>query len=805
MSIVSLGSSQVAGFAGSNLSRAQNQAALSVARLSSGSRIVRAADDVAALSVATNLQSKIITLRQSINNALQADSYLAIADASLANIDEMLQRMAAISLQAGSGALTNSDRSFLDLEFRNLMEEIDRTAASSNFNNVKVLQREAEIAYAGLRFNDTQSLQSNATLSFFSNIELGEDIVLNGVVLVENVDFLRGSSINETVANITTALQDSTDIRLQEAMYEQFSNQILITSRSTGSLSSLFTVAEQSSSGRGDFETLNALKVGTGDRYILSGGIDEGIRAGQVSVGGSVSGSLITDQSLDVSERFFSIDTAIFSNFADGDFLTIDPGGGPSLGFTFEDVSDPNDVQSVQIGANTEESMRNFTTALNKYITDPEIDASNGTRIFGPLQLESYRDGDVVHIRSKLNGSTEDYGGKVGVIYTANPLDLAESTNGTWSSTGSGDLGNGFFNGGVNADRVSNADFIGRLSGFEATYKGADSVEASITIGEHTYTALIADTTPAADTTIQFNSDTGGGFFQMIISSGGLGVSNQGDAVAYAEALDAAVSPLKFYQDRELEFIATNSDMNKTNITYTTDSIDPIIVENVNVVAADGGDSATITFQVNGTTYTSRNEIGSAIGEYEIFEFESSSNSKDIITISTEDVSYDLSTESDATDLQTLLEKALISPEQNRRVPEAEEVRFFISSDAKTDITVKIDITSTKALFDNPDISIGTEDSAIIAFDAVKLAIDGITARRANVGSLQSRMGFAVNQMNSALLNQDAARATLVDTDISVESTNFALTQVKINASISVIAQLNSLRQDLVTTLYDSF
>ncbi len=274
MSIVSLGSSQVAGFAGSNLSRAQNQAALSVARLSSGSRIVRAADDVAALSVATNLQSKIITLRQSINNALQADSYLAIADASLANIDEMLQRMAAISLQAGSGALTNSDRSFLDLEFRNLMEEIDRTAASSNFNNVKVLQREAEIAYAGLRFNDTQSLQSNATLSFFSNIELGEDIVLNGVVLVENVDFLRGSSINETVANITTALQDSTDIRLQEAMYEQFSNQILITSRSTGSLSSLFTVAEQSSSGRGDFETLNALKVGTGDRYILSGGFD---------------------------------------------------------------------------------------------------------------------------------------------------------------------------------------------------------------------------------------------------------------------------------------------------------------------------------------------------------------------------------------------------------------------------------------------------------------------------------------------------------------------------------------------------
>lgn len=108
----------------------------SVAKLSSGQRIVRASDDAAGLGVSTKLQSDINTLKQAGANASQAASLLQVADGGLARITDTLQRLKSLAAQSLSGTISDTERSYIDAEFQQLNEEIgeiiDRTTFSGN-------------------------------------------------------------------------------------------------------------------------------------------------------------------------------------------------------------------------------------------------------------------------------------------------------------------------------------------------------------------------------------------------------------------------------------------------------------------------------------------------------------------------------------------------------------------------------------------------------------------------------------------------------------------------------------------------
>lgn len=126
-------------FAQQNINAANSSVSGSVGRLSSGSRIVRASDDVAAMSVGTSLRSTVSTLKMGLLNASQGSSMLQVADGALGKIQDMLLRQKALATQATSGSLTSAERGFLDQEFQNLTQEIDRLVQNTNFNGVKLL------------------------------------------------------------------------------------------------------------------------------------------------------------------------------------------------------------------------------------------------------------------------------------------------------------------------------------------------------------------------------------------------------------------------------------------------------------------------------------------------------------------------------------------------------------------------------------------------------------------------------------------------------------------------------------------
>ena len=128
-------------YAQANIASAYSSASASVSRLSSGNKIVKASDYVAALSTGTSLRTQVTALKTALTNTSQGTSLLQVADGALSQITEILQRQKAIALQSGSGSLTDTDRSYLDQEFQALSTEINRLTGSTNFNGVTLLWR----------------------------------------------------------------------------------------------------------------------------------------------------------------------------------------------------------------------------------------------------------------------------------------------------------------------------------------------------------------------------------------------------------------------------------------------------------------------------------------------------------------------------------------------------------------------------------------------------------------------------------------------------------------------------------------
>lgn len=116
-----------------------NKIQKAVDQLSSGNRITRASDDVSSLSVAANLQNQVTGLRSALSNTSLFNSLTQTAEGGTRQINELLGRLQNLATQASSGALSDSNREALDVEFQALLDEIDRVAENTQFNDQKLL------------------------------------------------------------------------------------------------------------------------------------------------------------------------------------------------------------------------------------------------------------------------------------------------------------------------------------------------------------------------------------------------------------------------------------------------------------------------------------------------------------------------------------------------------------------------------------------------------------------------------------------------------------------------------------------
>ena len=122
-----------------NLIVSDREVSSSIAKLSSGSRVVSAKDDAASLAIGSRLNAEVQAQKQAQVNANQASSMLQIADGAMAKVNDILVRMKTLAVQSGSGQLATTERTLLDTEFQALISEIDRIAQDTEFNGVTLI------------------------------------------------------------------------------------------------------------------------------------------------------------------------------------------------------------------------------------------------------------------------------------------------------------------------------------------------------------------------------------------------------------------------------------------------------------------------------------------------------------------------------------------------------------------------------------------------------------------------------------------------------------------------------------------
>ncbi|WP_417846445.1 flagellin [Thalassospira povalilytica] len=154
-------SNYAANVAHRNLSVSDTMATRSLSKLSSGTRVVSARDDAASMAIGARLNATTEALKTASVNVGQANSMLQIADGGMATIDNILVRMKTLAVQASSGNLSDTERGFLNDEFVQLREEIDRIASSTNFNGIQLLGDGGDVA---LDFGDLAAGQQGQAL-----------------------------------------------------------------------------------------------------------------------------------------------------------------------------------------------------------------------------------------------------------------------------------------------------------------------------------------------------------------------------------------------------------------------------------------------------------------------------------------------------------------------------------------------------------------------------------------------------------------------------------------------------------------
>ncbi|HEY0192837.1 MAG TPA: flagellin [Kofleriaceae bacterium] len=132
-----------------NLSNTQSALAASVGRLSSGMRINSAADDAAGLGISENLQANIRSLAQAQRNSNDAVSMSQVAEGSMNDMQGIVTRMRELSVQSANSTLGGNERGYIQTEFSQLSQEINRISSVTDFNGQKLLDGSAS---SGLTF-----------------------------------------------------------------------------------------------------------------------------------------------------------------------------------------------------------------------------------------------------------------------------------------------------------------------------------------------------------------------------------------------------------------------------------------------------------------------------------------------------------------------------------------------------------------------------------------------------------------------------------------------------------------------------
>ncbi|MFJ3455861.1 flagellin [Scandinavium goeteborgense] len=181
-----------------NINKNQSALSTSIERLSSGLRINSAKDDAAGQAIANRFTSNIKGLTQAARNANDGISLAQTAEGALSEINNNLQRVRELTVQATTGTNSDSDLSSIQDEIKSRLSEIDRVSGQTQFNGVNVLAKDGKMSIQ-VGANDGQTIDID--LQKIDSSTLG----------------LTGFSVAKNALNVGDAITQVADVKAASA------------------------------------------------------------------------------------------------------------------------------------------------------------------------------------------------------------------------------------------------------------------------------------------------------------------------------------------------------------------------------------------------------------------------------------------------------------------------------------------------------------------------------------------------------------------------------------------------------------
>ena len=226
--------------------KTERQMLSAMERISSGKRINNAGDDAAGAAISDRMMATVRALDMSIRNAMDVLSMSQVAESAINEHSQALQRIRELSIQAATDILNAEQRIYLQTEANQLLEEMDRVARDTTFNEIAVLdgtfadrrfqigsheREKAVISVANLRIDQLGAYQSNTDIQDAGTADnlaaegnLGsdatnaaslvldaDDLTITGLVGQATVDVAAGNTAKEIV-NLVNDKFDSTGV-----------------------------------------------------------------------------------------------------------------------------------------------------------------------------------------------------------------------------------------------------------------------------------------------------------------------------------------------------------------------------------------------------------------------------------------------------------------------------------------------------------------------------------------------------------------------------------------------------------------
>ncbi|WP_445157876.1 flagellin N-terminal helical domain-containing protein [Halomonas sp. E14] len=789
----------------SNLQKSQSALQTSMERLSSGLRINSAKDDAAGQAIANRMSSQITGLAQAQRNANDGISVAQTAEGALNQINDNLQRIRELAVQAENGTNSAEDRQSIQNEIDQRLNEINRISDETNFNGTKVLQsdnnmriqvgaNDGEVISIGLKEINVKTLG----LEGFNVTGKGEianaaasrnDLVLagfqaqgtsNGVErftnVLQNVE-AKASNVLGSVTNGSVVSFSGTNTGFNVAATDGYTFNAATNSYSfdAAGVDMADALSHLVPSKAGETTELTITIQGA-----PNGGTQNVIVDSEGNLTAKESGAVLyltADGNLTQTNSSGSLQQAKLENVLES--MGSQGVAAPTAPSISESFGDGTDAATLQVGfsaltAGQSITLDGVTLTASGTMTDEDVAAAFFTKLqntgiegvangaftgsFGTLDFNNLGgatavSGATMTLETSGNDDGAAFGGPGGIVAevagqdagTGGTIKMGDTVFTADTTTGNLNVTNATIGADQLAKQMQGSAFTVNVDGNQYEIAANGSVSRELQAIESTGTANYGDATNAASVSLTFGNMQAGDAYEIDGVTFTANQSLTGEQVANAFAAALGGNFDSALGDFGTSPTFTNMDTPADFTTQVVDGTLTITTTGNNDGAAFGGAAVAVNATVNSDA---TNVYINADGGF-------------------------------VTDATSTIERFV---QENGNVTDSSARQVFV--DQQGELTFKSVTESERS-------KLGDLDDALSQVDAL----------RSDLGAIQNRLESAIDNLGTTQTNLSAARSRIEDADYAVEVANMTRAQILQQAGTSVLAQANQIPQSVLSLL----